>query len=112
MAATKAQIHTLVTYFLNGFKNKYDTTPKDFNRFRDQWGFQGMIDDYGMETAKLIIDYYFSTARHYHPTSYLLYNYEKLNSAMLEREEDEKKRAALRAESKRRVEEWRAQYEQ
>ena len=112
MAATKAQINSLVTYYLNQFKTKYDAAPKDLNRFRDQWGFQGMIDDFGMDSAKKIIDYYFSTARHYHPTSYLLYNYEKLNSAMLEREEDEKKRAELRAESKRRVEEWRKKYEQ
>lgn len=112
MAVTNAQVHTLVTYFLNAFKKKYDTAPRDFNRFRDKWGFQGMIEDYGMDNAKAIIDYYLSTARNYHPTNYLLFNYEKLNSAMLERAEDEKKRKQLRAESRRRVEEWRKQHEQ
>jgi hypothetical protein len=112
MAVTNAQVHTLVTYFLSAFKDKYEAAPKDFNRFRDKWGFQGMIEDYGMDNAKLIIDYYFSTSRNYHPTKYLLFNYEKLNNAMLERKEDEKKRAQLRAESRRRVEEWRKQHEQ
>ena len=107
MAVTNAQVHSLVTYFLNAFKNKYDAAPKDFNRYRDKWGFQGMIEDFGMEDAKAIIDYYFSTNRHYHPTNHLLYNYEKLFSDMMERKEDERKRAQLRAESKKRVEEWR-----
>lgn len=107
MTATNAQVHSLVTYFLNAFKSKYDTAPKDFNRYRDKWGFQGMIEDYGMERSKAIIDYYFSTNKHYHPTNYLLFNYEKLNNAMLEREEDEANRKKLREESRKRVEEWR-----
>lgn len=107
MTVTTQQWNTLVTYFLNQFKAKYDAAPKDFNRYRDKWGFQAMIEDYGMDQSKKIIDYYFGTARPYHPTNYLLFNYEKLNNAMLEREEDEANRAKLRAESRRRVEEWR-----
>lgn len=112
MAVTNAQVHSLVTYFLNAFKAKYNAAPKDFNRYRDKWGFQGMIEDFGVDGSKKIIDYYFETARSYHPTNYLLFNYEKLNNAMLEREEDEKKRAQLRAESRKRVEEWRRLNEQ
>jgi hypothetical protein len=112
MAVTNAQVHTLVTYFLNVFKTKYEAAPKDFNRYRDKWGFSGMIEDFGMDQSKKIIDYYFQTNRSYHPTNYLLFNYEKLNAAMLEREEDERNRAKLREESRRRVEEWRKLNEQ
>jgi hypothetical protein len=112
MAVTNQQVHSLVTYFLNAFKARYNAAPRDFNRFRDKWGFQAMIEDFGMDDAKRIIDFYFSTGRAYHPTNYLLFNYEKLNNAMLEREEDEANRAKLRAESRKRVEEWRKLNEQ
>lgn len=112
MAVTNQQVHTLVTYFLSRFNEKYESAPRDFNRYRDKWGFQGMIEDFGMPRSKQIIDYYFSLNRQNHTTNYLLYNYEKLHGVMLEREEDEEKRAALRAESKKRVEEWRRGHEQ
>jgi len=112
MAVTQAQVHALVTFFLKTFKDKYGENPRDFNRYRDKWGFQGMIEDFGAVRAKEIVSYYFETPKAHHPTNYLLFNYEKINNAMVEREEDEKKRAELRAESKKRVEEWRQQREQ
>lgn len=112
MAVSKQQTHALITFFLGRYHDKYEAAPKDFNRFRDQWGFQAMIEDYGTPKAKAIIDYYFETYRPSHPTSYLLYNYEKLKASMDERDNDEAERAKLRAESKKRVEEWRKKHEQ
>lgn len=112
MAVTNAQVHTLVSYYLKTYNARYNAAPRDFNRFRDKWGFSGMIEDFGMDRAKAIIDYYFGTSRPNHPTNYLLYNYEKLNSDMLEREADEINRKKLREESKKRVEEWRKKNEQ
>lgn len=112
MAVTNAQVQTLVSYYLKLYKAKYEAAPRDFNRYRDKWGFQGMLEDYGMDVSKQIIDFYFGTRRANHPTNYLLFNYEKLNSAMLEREEDELNRKKLREESRRRVEEWRQKNEQ
>lgn len=109
MAVTNQQVHALVTYFLKLYGEKYESAPRDFNRYRDKWGFQGMIEDFGPDQARRIVEYYLSTRRVTHPTNYLLFNYEKLHAAMLEREEDEKRRKQLRAESKKRVEEWRRQ---
>lgn len=107
MAVTKTQINTLITYFLMRYKGKHKDDPRDFNRFRDQWGFSAMIEQYGMDRSKEIIDYYFETKRLGHPVSYLLYNYEKLHAIMVEKEEDAENRRKLRLESKKRVEEWR-----
>lgn len=112
MAVTQQQVHALISHYLKLYGEKYESAPRDFNRYRDKWGFQSMIEDFGAARARQIVDYYFSTARPTHPTNYLLFNYDKMNNAMLERDEDEKKRAQLRAESKRRVEEWRRLNEQ
>ena len=107
MAVTNQQVHSLVTYFLKLYGQKYEEAPRDFNRYRDKWGFQSMIEDFGPARAKQIVEFYLSTSRPRHPVNYLLFNYEKLNTVMIEREKDEANRAKLMAESKKRVEEWR-----
>lgn len=107
MAVSKQQTHTLITYFLMKYKAKHNSEPADFNRFRDQWGFNAMIEQYGMNRSKEIVDYYFETKRVNHSVNYLLYNYERLNAIMVDKEKDEENRRKLRLESQKRVEEWR-----
>lgn len=107
MAVTRQQTHTLITYFLTKYRARYNVDPRDFNRFRDQWGFQAMIEQYGMDRSKAVIDYYFDTPKPGHPLTYLLYNYERLHAIMVDKEKDEEKRRKLREESAKRVEEWR-----
>lgn len=107
MAVSRQQTHALITYFLQKHQEKYEREPRDFNRFRDQWGFTAMIEQYGMAKAKEIVDYYFDTRRMNHPVNYLLYNYERLNAIIVEKKEDAENRRKLMAESKKRVEEWR-----
>ena len=109
MAVSKQATHTLITHFLKNYRERYDSDPRDFNRFRDQWGFQAMIEQYGPAGAKKVVDYYFATRRPGHPVSYLLYNYERLNAIMVDKEKDEAERARLRAESEKRVKEWRGE---
>lgn len=106
VAPTPQQTNAMASRYLKRYKEKYDAVPRDFNRYRDKWGFQGMISDYGYERAQEIIDFYFTTSRYGHPSSYLLYNYDKLNGTMIEIEEDEAERKKLREESKIRVAEW------
>lgn len=107
MAPTKQQTHSLITYFLRGYVEKYESQPRDFNRFRDQWGFQSMIEQYGLDRSRKIVDYYFETRRPGHPVNYLLYNYERLHAIMVDKERDAENRRKLREESQKRVEEWR-----
>lgn len=104
---TTAQINTLVSYFLKLYAKVDGGKPSDFNRFRDKWAFKDMLQDYGMDGAKAIIDYYFETPRYTHPTKYLLYNYDALSNVMQEAAKDKVDLAKLRAESKIRTEEWR-----
>lgn len=109
-AVTSKQIHTLITLFLNNYEKRYSKKPMNFNRNRDKWGFQSMIEDLGFDRATEIINYYFETNRYGHPSSYLLLNYDKINQRMTDREQDEQTRKELLAESAKRVEEWRAEH--
>jgi len=104
---TSREVHTLISHYLKQYKDRYGREPRDFNRFRDKWGFQSIIEQYGMARAKDVVDYYMSTRRVGHPVNYLLYNYEKLYEIMTEKEKDEENRQRLIKESKERVKEWR-----
>lgn len=107
MGVSNQQTHSLITYFLGLYRTKYDSDPRDFNRYRDKWGFAAMIEQFGTPRSKEIIAYYLDTRRPGHPVKYLLNNYEKLNTIMVEKQADAEKRRQLRLESKKRVEEWR-----
>ena len=96
-----------MSHYLKKYNERYERDPRDFNRFRDKWGFQSMVEQYGLSTAKQVVDYYMSTRRIGHPVNYLLYNYEKLYEIMTEKEKDQENRERLIRESQKRVEEWR-----
>lgn len=106
--ATTQQTNALITLFLSLYENKYSNAPVNFNRYREKWGFQGMIDDLGYARAREVVQWYFELVKYDHPSTHLLYNYDRMNKEMIDEAEDEKVRAALRAKSKIQVEEWRA----
>lgn len=106
-APTTAQVNTLMALYLKRYAEVDGGVPNDFNRYRDKWAFKDMIVDFGMDGAKAVVEYYFTTTRYGHPSKYLVYNYEKLNKDMVESAEDKIRLADLRAETKIRVDEWR-----
>lgn len=95
----------LLNLYIVEFKAKYGRAP-EMNRFKQKWGFRGMYEDLGMEASKRVINYYFGTSRPGHPIDYLLYNYEKLDKVIREREKDAVERERLRKETEKRVKEW------
>ena len=104
---TQQQIHTLVSLYLSEYKKKYQTAPLNFNRNREKWGFQSMIEDLGIDRAKEVITFYFSTGKRGHPVSYLLNQYDAINIRMIEVDQDIENRRRLLEETRARVEQWR-----
>ena len=98
--------NAVMSHFLKAYNEKYGKPPTDFNRYRDKWGFQAMIEDLGKRRAIEVIDYYLSAPYSHHSASYLFYNSDKISKKMADLEEDAKRRKELMAETKRRVEEW------
>lgn len=106
-ATLTKQANALITLYANEYADKYSKAPV-MNRFRDKWGFQGMVEDLGYGRAQEVVKYYFRTSRVGHPLQYLLYNYEKLDQILKELAEDEVKREELRKLTEKRVAEWEA----
>lgn len=102
------QMNALVNLYVKLYKEHYDgEAPANFNRHRDKWGFQSMIEDLGYNRAQEVVAYYFETKHLFHPATTLLYEYDRLDKIMKERAADDKRKAILLEESRKRVEEWR-----
>ena len=102
------QTNALVSLYVKLYKENYEgESPSGFNRHRDKWGFQSMIEDLGYNRAREVVEYYFETKHILHPVNTLLYEYDRLDKIMKERAADDKRKARLLEESRARVEEWR-----
>lgn len=99
------QAYALISLFEKHYQKKYNRKP-DLNRHRDKWGFQDMVEDLGYDIAQEIVVYYFELKYVGHPVQQLLRNYDKFRRVRDERREDEAERLRLRAETKKRVEDW------
>lgn len=97
----------LLNLYINLYADKYKKSP-EMNRFKQKWGFRGMYEDLGKDQAKKVIEYYFALNRPGHAVDYLLYNYEKLDKIIREKEKDAVERERLRKETEQRVREWEA----
>jgi len=98
--------NALVTHFLKLWRERYPATKHTFNRYALKWPFMDVADSVGYERGKELIEYYFKTPRTGHDVQWFLYNFDKLDVVMKERADDETKKAAMRAVTKARVEEW------
>jgi len=103
-ATLRKYSQALITHFLKRYTEKYGKPPADFNRYRDRWGFQSMIEDLGKNRSTEVVDYYLSAPYSNHSVSFLFYNSDKISKKMFQLEEDAKKRKQLMEETKRRVE--------
>lgn len=103
--AAMSQAHALISLYKKLYEQRHREKPT-VNTHSVKWGLQDMISDYGYKRSQDILTFYLETERPAHPIDYLLYNYHKINQLMLDKAEDEANRIRLRAETKRRVEEW------
>jgi hypothetical protein len=105
-ATLRKYSQALVTRYVKKYTEKYGKPPTDLNRYRDRWGFQGMVEDFGKDRAEQIMDFYLESNRPNHPVGYLLFNYDKVNETMIKFEEDIEVRKRIMEETRKRVEEW------
>lgn len=109
-AKTKTQrVNALMSRFIKLYEEKYGQKPS-FNRHTEKWGFEYMLEDLGFE-AQATMEYYF-TLRRFHSSKDFLQNYHEFNQWRIEDEEDAVKRRELAEKTKKRVEEWEAQWHQ
>lgn len=98
--------YALVDLYILLYKTKYKRDPS-INRWADHYKLMDIIDQFGFDRAKEIIEYYFKTERQGHPITELMMNYHRIAEHMERVAEREAERARVRQETKKRVEEYR-----
>lgn len=106
---TAQQCHALTTYFIQKYTDVVGKKPS-VNRNKARWGFESILMDYTPTDARGLIDYYME---HYNnPTvEWFLFNYEKVDNAKQEHEENEAAAERRRAATAKRLEEWRNRWQ-
>lgn len=102
---TAQQCHAMITYFAKQYEQKVGDKPL-VNRNRARWGFESMLMDYTSEQARVLVDFYLE---HWDRATmdWFLYNYEKVDQALQEHNENELATAKRRKVTEQRLEEWR-----
>lgn len=99
------QPYVLLSLYISLFKNRYNRTPT-INRHREKWAMQDVIDSVGFDRAKDLIHYYFKTNKPGHPIQYFFFNFDKLNTIMVELARDKNDREKLLEDTRKMVEEF------
>ena len=94
----------LVSLYCVLFKEAYKKNAV-VNRYREKWAMQDVIDSVGYDRAKELIEYYFKITKSGHPISWFFYNFEKLDIALQEKQQDKTRREVIRSKTKTMVEE-------
>lgn len=96
------QPYILLSVYKELYRERYKREPQ-INIYREKWGMQDVIDSIGFERAKEVLEYYFKTSKPGHPIQQFFFNFDKLNSYMVELEKDRANREKLRLETKEMV---------
>ncbi len=66
---------------------------------------QDVLDSIGFDRAKAVLDYYFKTGKNKHPLNFFYNNFERIESMMMQINEDKANRSRLLEATRRMVEE-------
>lgn len=95
--------HVLLGMYDKLYFERYDKKPK-YNKFREKWAMQDVIDSVGLDRAKELLLYYFKVTKPGHPLSWFFYNFDKLDDMLNQSELDKMKRQKLLEQTKKMVE--------
>lgn len=96
--SNKRSAYAVLSHYEREYESVYGKRPV-INRYRDVWGMNAMVDQFGVESSKQIVSYYFRTQRYGHPLDFLYQNYDKLFKMLELREKDEQRRETLRKQT-------------
>jgi len=104
VARKNQEPYVLLSQYEKLYLSKYGVKPR-INKYRDKWGMESMIDDLGVEKARIVLDLYFKTvSSDRHSLSFLYNNYDKIVTFSVIKEKDAERRRAILEETRKRVE--------
>lgn len=93
----------LITLYIKLWTERYGKKPV-LNRYKYKWAFQDMIDDLGYDNAHAVVEFFFKTESSGHTLDKIAYNYDELHKVREQLDEQSRKAAILREETRKRVE--------
>jgi hypothetical protein len=106
MAAPSAQAcHALTTYYIGKYRDIHEKEPL-VNRNKARAGASGLLMDHTPAQARELVDFYIE---HWADPKiqWFFYNYELVEAALIEHNENEISRARRRQQTQERLEQWR-----
>jgi len=102
--AINKEPYILLSVYSNLYEGLYGSKPT-INRYKEKWSMQDVLDSIGFERAKNVLHYYFKTGKNKHPLNFFYNNFERIESMMIQIDEDKANRGRLLEATKRMVEE-------
>lgn len=105
---TAQQCHAMTTYFSSQYAEKVGK-PAVFNRNKARWSWESLLMDYTPGQARELVDFYLE---HWPDPNldWFFYNYEKVDQAIADHNQEEEARKARRAMTQKRLDEWRERF--
>lgn len=105
---TAQQCHALTTYYAKAYSEKVGK-PAVLNRNKARWSWDSILMDYTPSQACEMVDFYLE---HWPEPNldWFFYNYEKVDQAIADHNQDEEVRKARRAMTQKRLDEWRERW--
>lgn len=85
------EAYGLVGLFCILYKEKYKKVPI-VNKYREKWAMKDVIDSVGYDRAKKLLEQYFKLNKSEHSLTWFFYNFDKIDSALIESEKDKARR--------------------
>ena len=102
--AVNKEPYILLSVYSNLYEGLYGSKPT-INRYKEKWSMQDVLDSIGFDRAKAVLDYYFKTGKNKHPLNFFYNNFERIESMMMQINEDKANRSRLLEATRRMVEE-------
>ena len=102
--AVNKEPYILLSVYSNLYEGLYGSKPT-INRYKEKWSMQDVLDSIGFDRAKAVLDYYFKTGKNKHPLNFFYNNFERIESMMMQINEDKANRSRLLEDTRRMVEE-------
>lgn len=99
MAASDKDAYLLLSKYSSLYEKRYGIKPV-LNKYKEKWGMNSIIEDFGVEGVKKTMDYFFRLNKEGHSLSWFYNNFSTIHLSRLAAEKDDKIRSAARQKTR------------
>ena len=97
--------YALIDFYISLYADKYGKKPV-INKHREKWAMNDVIESVGYDRYRVLLEYYFRVSSdNRHALNWFYFNFDRLDDMLDKKMRDEERRAKMREETRRMVEE-------